>query len=915
MVLADEALDLAAQLGSVDDMADLLCRRGGSRGQAGLPRLRQARRGGRLRPRQRADGGDRAKAAADRAAFTRYAEGSQVPPAILSGDGKALLLSFPLAGGDKEQSRAATQVKQRLADGAPAGLRTALTGSAGAVDDIFDAFKGMDATLLLVTGAVVILLLLLTYRSPVLWLVPLLSVAVASQLASAAGYLLARHGGLTVDFQSQSVLTVLVFGVGVDYALLLVARYREELRRHPDRHEAMALALRRSFPAVLASAATVAAALLFLLAAELPSTRGLGPVGAVGIAAALVAMTTLLPALLVLGGRWLFWPFVPRYAASEAGHDVAADHGVWGRLARGVGRRPRPIWIGSAAALLVLTLGIGNLSIGLPAGETFTRQVGSVDGQHLVERHFPGGASAPADVLTTAASAEQVAAAARGVDGVAEVRPPERSADGRWARIPAVLAAAPESRAAKDAVDRLRAAVHAVPGSRALVGGDTAATLDTERTAARDDRVVMPLILAVVLLVLVVLLRALVAPLLLLASVVLTYAAALGRRAGPAGGRPPQALLRPAAAGVPVPGRPRGGLHHLPDDQGPGGGRQARPPSRRAARPDRHRRRGHQRRAGARRDLLRARRAAAGAVAADRRGRRPRRPARHPGGAQPAGPGARRRPRRPRLVAQPARAAPAPGRIRGPGRADPRGLSGGRAGRRAAAGAHRAARGHALPARRAVHGAGDLGRPRGGGSRRQRRPARRDHRHHPRTVRRAGRHGHPRVAGRGVARLPARPPFRRPDPVRPPRPAPGPGQVGDRRGAAQRARWPGGGRGQVRGRRPPPVPVVAGTVRMPYRRFVGWSAAGALAWSALSAAIGSVAGRPGGRYGDRLGVAGWAVLAALLVALLLVRAVRRRRAAAPRQGAGAASAARPHSATRCSMPARPRSIPSGPRRS
>jgi RND superfamily putative drug exporter len=473
-------------------------------------------------------GGDRAKAAADRAAFTRYAEGSQVPPAILSGDGKALLLSFPLAGGDKEQSKAATQVKQRLADGAPAGLRTALTGSAGAVDDIFDAFKGMDATLLLVTGAVVILLLLLTYRSPVLWLVPLLSAAVASQLASAAVYLLARHGGLTVDFQSQSVLTVLVFGVGVDYALLLVARYREELRRHPDRHEAMALALRRSFPAVLASAATVAAALLFLLAAELPSTRGLGPVGAVGIAAALVAMTTLLPALLVLGGRWLFWPFVPRYAASEAGHDVAADHGVWGRLARGVGRRPRPIWIGSAAALLVLTLGIGNLSIGLPAGETFTRQVGSVDGQHLVERHFPGGASAPADVLTTAASAEQVAAAARGVDGVAEVRPPERSADGRWARIPAVLAAAPESRAAKDAVDRLRAAVHAVPGSRALVGGDTAATLDTERTAARDDRVVMPLILAVVLLVLVVLLRALVAPLLLLASVVLTYAAALG---------------------------------------------------------------------------------------------------------------------------------------------------------------------------------------------------------------------------------------------------------------------------------------------------------------------------------------------------------------------------------------------------
>jgi putative drug exporter of the RND superfamily len=471
---------------------------------------------------------DRAKVAADRTAFARWAEGAEVPGGIASEDGKALLVSFPLAGDDEAQRAAATDIKEQLAGGPPAGLRTALTGSAGAVDDIFDAFEGMDVTLLLVTAAVVVLLLLVTYRSPVLWLVPLLSVAVASQLASAAVYLLARYGGLTVDFQSQSVLTVLVFGVGVDYALLLVARYREELRRHRDRHEAMAMAMRRSFPAILASAATVAAALLFLLAAELPSTRGLGPVGAVGIAAALVAMSTLLPALLVLGGRWLFWPFVPRYAASAAEHDLTADHGPWGRVARVVGRRPGPIWIGSVAALVALSLGVANLSVGLPNDETFTKEVGSVTGQRLLERHYPGGASAPADILTTAGTADQVAAAARRVDGVADVHPPERAADGRWARIQAVLAAAPETAAAKDTVDRLRAQVHAVPGAQALVGGQTAATLDTERIAARDNRVVMPLILAVVLLVLVALLRALVAPLLLLASVVLSYAAALG---------------------------------------------------------------------------------------------------------------------------------------------------------------------------------------------------------------------------------------------------------------------------------------------------------------------------------------------------------------------------------------------------
>lgn len=473
--------------------------------------------------------GDRAKVEADRAAFAPYAQEGAVPAAQSSADGQALLLSFPLAGDDDAQVAAVDDVKDRLESGNPAGLRVALTGSAGAEHDIFDAFAGMDGTLLLVTAlAVALLLLLITYRSPVLWLIPLIAVVVANQVASAAVYLLARYGGLTVDFQSQSILTVLVFGVGVDYALLLIARYREELRRNRDRHQAMTIALRRAFPAIFASAATVAAGLLCLLAAQLPSTRGLGPVGAVGIAATLIVMTTLLPAVLVLCGRWLFWPFVPRYSAELAGQDVVQNHGIWRRIANGVGRRPRAIWIGTAVALAALSLGIGNLSIGLPADETFTKEVGSVTGQHLIEAHYPGGTVAPADVLAHAASAAAVVAAVRTVDGVAEVLPAERSADGQWVRVPAVLAAAPESQAAMDTVDRLRAAVHAVPGAGALVGGDTAAALDSERTVSRDNKVVIPLILAVVFLILVALLRALVAPLLLMASVVVSYVAAMG---------------------------------------------------------------------------------------------------------------------------------------------------------------------------------------------------------------------------------------------------------------------------------------------------------------------------------------------------------------------------------------------------
>ncbi|GAB3181269.1 MMPL family transporter [Micromonospora palomenae] len=471
---------------------------------------------------------DRAKAEADRAVFVRYADGGAVSPPVPSEDGKALLVSFPVAGDDTQRPEAVTDVKERLALDQPAGLRTALTGDAAAESDVLDAFGGMDTTLLLATAATVAVLLLVTYRSPVLWLIPLITVGIANQFAGGIVYLMAKYGGVTVDFQSQTILTVLVFGVGVDYALLLIARYREELRRHADRHEAMRVALRRSFGAICASAATVAIGLLCLLAADLPSTRGLGPVGAVGIGAALLAMTTLLPAVLVLCGRWLFWPFVPRYTPTAVSADVTADHGIWRRIAGLVGGRPRAVWIGTAAALVALTFGIGNLSIGLPNEESFTSEVGSVTGQRLIAAHYPSGSASPAEILATAGAADQVIAAARAVPGVARVDEPERSPDGAWVRVPAVLADTPDSDAAMATVQRLRTAVHEVPGAQALVGGRTAVLVDEERIVGRDNRVVIPLILAVVLVILVLLLRALVAPLLLMVSVVLSYAAAMG---------------------------------------------------------------------------------------------------------------------------------------------------------------------------------------------------------------------------------------------------------------------------------------------------------------------------------------------------------------------------------------------------
>ncbi len=471
---------------------------------------------------------DKAKANADAATFAAFAEGGRVSPLVVSEDGQAAIVSFPLAGDEEAQTAATEKIKNQAGTGGEPGLQVALTGPAGAVDDISDAFAGIDTTLLFVTAGVVAVLLLFTYRSPVLWIIPLLSVGIASQLATAAVYLLAKYADVTVNGQSRGIMTVLVFGAGTDYALLLIARYREELRRHRDRHDAMKVALRRSSPAILASAATVTISLLCLLAAQLNSLRGLGPVGAVGVVAGLIAMITLLPALLVICGRWLFWPFVPRYSEDAASHDVAEEHGIWGRVAAQVGRRPRLLWTLATAGLLALTIGVTNLSLGLPQSEQFTKEVGSVVGGRLVEAHFPGGTSSPVQIIARASAAEPVVAAARTVGGVATVAEPVRSSDGDWVRVDAVLADPPDSAAAERTVNALRDATHAVPGADALVGGDTAVQIDTERAAADDNRLVIPLILIVVFLVLVVLLRAVVAPLLLIASVVVSFGAALG---------------------------------------------------------------------------------------------------------------------------------------------------------------------------------------------------------------------------------------------------------------------------------------------------------------------------------------------------------------------------------------------------
>jgi RND superfamily putative drug exporter len=449
--------------------------------------------------------------------------GTMVGP-VPSGDGKAIQTILQVNLGSQGWAGATKPVVaiQKITSSNPNGLVSHITGPLGTAYDSNNVFKGISGTLLWSAVAVVIVILLITYRSPVLWLLPVVSSGVALIIAQAVIYLLAAHGGLTVNAQSAGILDVLVFGASTDYALLIVARYREELRRHDRRHPAMAEALRRAGPAIIASAATVVLALLTLSVAQLNSTSSLGPVLAIGVAVGMLVMITLLPALLVTFPRGVFWPYKPTYGSPEP-----TTRGLWARVGWSIASRARLVWITTAVILGVLALGLTGLKAnGLTNAQAFRGHPDSVTGASVLAAHFPAGAGEPVVVIGTPSAAAQLRSALATAPGIASVTPPVTRAG--YAYLEGTLRAAPDSQAAYDTIDRVRAAVHAVPGADAEVGGVTAINLDVKRASAHDRNLVIPLILVVVFVILGLLLRALVAPVILTATVVLSFAAALG---------------------------------------------------------------------------------------------------------------------------------------------------------------------------------------------------------------------------------------------------------------------------------------------------------------------------------------------------------------------------------------------------
>ena len=440
---------------------------------------------------------------------------------VASADGQALELIVPV--GRSTQKEAAGTVADMRAIAQPAdGLQIYLAGQAGLDADFAGVLKSVDVTLLAAAGIVVIIILILVYRSPFLWIAPVFSALFGLGLAQGILYLLVKHAHLIVDPQSASILLVLGFGAGTDYALLLISRLREELRHTADSYQAVRAALRSSASAIIASGLTVTAALLCLLASSLQSDKTLGLTSAIAVLCCMLATLTFLPALLALVGRRIFWPRVPKLGTA------GASGKFWDRVANTVGRRPGRAAIASTLLLAVLALGAFQLkAAGIAQTDAFISTVDSATGQQVLAAHYPAGSGSPALIVVDAAHADQVAAAARPVPGIVDVSPLGAPVGGQT-RLGATLSDPPDGEAALRTLRRLRAAVHAVPGAQVLVGGESAVYLDQQDAGARDRNVVIPLVLVLVFLILVGLLRAIAAPLALLATVVLSFLATLG---------------------------------------------------------------------------------------------------------------------------------------------------------------------------------------------------------------------------------------------------------------------------------------------------------------------------------------------------------------------------------------------------
>ena len=479
------------------------------------------------------------------AKISDYLAPGQVITVFPAQDGKAVLANVPLDGGSIGKTLSNDKpvlpaiVEALRADikpfAAANGVTHYVTGPAGLLGDLFGAFGTLDSSLLLTTLGVVAIILIVVYRSPVLWIIPLLSALFALSTAGGIVYLLAKNGVIKVDGQSQGILSVLVIGAATDYALLLIARYREELHHFENRFDAMRSAYKGVWEPILASGSTVSISLLILLFSKLSNTAGLGPIGAIGIVCSMITILTLLPALLLVFGRWIFWPRIPR----NDGDDHVMS-GPWSKVANSIGRKPRRAWVTAGTILLLFAAASSTLKAdGLGTVDSFTGHPESVVGQKLLLQHFPGGQGDPTQVVVSASRIQAVTAALKNAPGVTDVTPqldglpipgkplPQIKIVNNRAILNLTLDKAPDSVDAGRDIPEIRRLAKAADAS-ALVGGTSAVYFDVRTANSRDNHTIIPIILIVITFILGLLLRSVISAVLLLGTVVLSYFATLG---------------------------------------------------------------------------------------------------------------------------------------------------------------------------------------------------------------------------------------------------------------------------------------------------------------------------------------------------------------------------------------------------
>lgn len=477
--------------------------------------------------------------------MSKYLQPGQPIFAFPSQDGKALLASIPVsitAARDQlpNDKPVLPEIIKTLREDAASygkanGFTSNVTGAGALLGDLFGAFDGIDSTLLLTTLGVVSIILIIVYRSPVLWIIPLFAAVTALSTAGGIVYILAKNNLIDLSGQSQGILSVLVLGAATDYALLLISRYREELHHYSSHFAAMKAAYKGVFEPILASGSTVIVSLLVLLLSNLSNNRGLGPVGAIGIAASMLVILTFLPALLVAFGRWIFWPRIPRFDDANAQLE-----GAWAKIGESVAKRPRQLWIVTAVVLIVFAGFSTTLQAkGLSTADAFTKKQDSVVGLKLLGEYFPGGAGQPTEVVIKENQIAQVSAALMGIKGVASVEPrrvspiifgqpkPEIKVVAGYVILDTTLSLNPDSTEARNLIPLIRQGVHTIDAA-ILVGGSTAVNFDVDVASNRDNRTIIPIVLFLITIILALLLRSVISAILLLLTVVLSYFATLG---------------------------------------------------------------------------------------------------------------------------------------------------------------------------------------------------------------------------------------------------------------------------------------------------------------------------------------------------------------------------------------------------